>query len=722
MTATPESPAAPTGSSDQPLSGRGSFSPPPTRRVDQVDDHFGEVVEDPYRWLEDTTSSETAEWVAAQNEVTEAWLAQFPCREEIRLRLAEMFDYARHGAPFERGGRWFQSRNSGLQDQSLLYVMATPEDDGRVLLDPNALSEDGTVALSGLAVTEDGSRLAYATSMAGSDWMTWRVRDVESGDDLPDVLDWAKFGSASWVGDGSGFFYQAADRPASGEEYLQATSLPRVAFHRIGTRQDDDTVVFESPEQPEWLPHATVTEDGRYLLLSISRGTNPEERILVRELGSTGLPASGEWRPLVDGFEWKARVIANVGSRFYVLTNHTAERQRIVAVDLDRPDPSEWREVVPERDSLLLGARNCGGRLVCHFLEHACSRLDVYGLDGVPTGEVPLPAGSAIQVDFDAAPVEGRPESTLVHYVVGSWTDSGSLFGYDLASGESRLLRAAGAPVDQAAFLTEQVFVEASDHVRVPVFLVRRRDVGPDGNVPVLLYGYGGFDIPVTPTFDWARMVFVERGGMLAVANLRGGGEYGRPWHEAGRLANKQRVFDDFCDVARFLAASGWTRPDLIAINGRSNGGLLVGACVTQHPALFGAAVPGVGVLDMLRFHRFTIGWAWKSDFGDPEVEEEYRWLRAYSPLHNIRSGVAYPPTLVMTGDHDDRVVPGHSFKFAAALQAAQAETGAGGPVLIRIDSSAGHGHGKPVSKVIAEEADMLTFVEAALRGASAPS
>jgi prolyl oligopeptidase len=714
VTAAPETPAS--------TNARASFLPPPTKTADQIDDHFGEAIADPYRWLEDTNAAETAEWVAAQNRATESWLSQFPCREEIRQRLSEMFDYPRFDAPFERGGRWFQTRNRGLEDQSPLYVMSAPEDEGRVLLDPNQMSEDGTVALSELAVTDDGALLAYATSGAGSDWMTWRVRDVETGEDLPDVIEWSKFGSAAWLRDRSGLFYQTAERPEPGSEYLESTRFPRVAFHRTGTPQHEDTVVFEAPDEPDWIPYSSVTEDGRYLVLSISRGTNPEARILVRELGEDGGAAgiggglgAGEWRPLVDGFEWKARVISNVGSTFYLLTNHGAERQRIVAIDIDHPDPEAWREVVAEREALLLGARNCGGRLVCHFLEHACSRLDLISLEGARLGEVPLPAMSAIQADFEAPPVEGRCDSPLAHFVVGSFTDSGSLWSYDVETGEACLVRAAGAPVEQEDYVTEQVFVEASDGTHVPVFLVHRKDLRPDGNVPTLLYGYGGFDIPICPGFDRAEMVWIERGGLLAVANLRGGGEYGRAWHEAGRLANKQRVFDDFCDVARWLAGSGWTRAGRIAINGGSNGGLLVGACLTQHPALFGAAVPEVGVLDMLRFHLFTIGWAWKSDFGDPEVEEHYRWLRAYSPLHNIRAGVAYPPTLVMTGDHDDRVVPGHSFKFAAALQAAQAASGSGGPILARIETSAGHGHGKPVSKIIAERADMLTFVEAAL-------
>ncbi|HLI43035.1 MAG TPA: prolyl oligopeptidase family serine peptidase [Acidimicrobiales bacterium] len=688
-----------------------------TPTVDQVDDYHGDKVSDSYRWLEDTYAPETERWVAAQNARTEAWLARFPCREEIRRRLRQMFDYTRYDVPFERGGRYFQTRNTGLQDQSPLYVMDSPTGEGRLLLDPNELSPDGTVALASFSVTDDGSLLAYATSSAGSDWMTWRVREVASGRDLPDLVEWAKFGAAAWLHDGSGFFYESAERPREGEEYLAATRAPRVMFHRLGTSASDDQTVFESPEEPEWLPWASVTEDGRWCVVSISRGTNPESRLLVRELAAGGT-GEGDWSVLVEGFSCKARVVTNVGSTFYLLTDLGADRQRIVAVDLEDPDPQRWRDVVPEREALLLGARNCGGRLVCHFLEHATSRLEVLEIDGTPVAEVPLPPQSALLEDFEAPPVSGSASSSTAYYKVGSFTDSGSLWSYDVRAGAAVQLRAGGAPLDESAVCTEQVFITASDGAAIPVFLVRRRDLEASGEVPVLLYGYGGFDIPITPSFDHDFAVWIERGGLLAVANLRGGGEYGRAWHDAGRLASKQRVFDDFCDVARWLGGeSGWSRPGRIAINGRSNGGLLVGACLTQHPELFGAAVPEVGVLDMLRYHLFTIGWAWKSDFGDPEDPEQYRWLRAYSPLHQVRAGQAYPPTLVMTGDHDDRVVPGHSFKFFATLAAAQAGTG---PILIRVETSAGHGHGKPVSKVIAERADLLTFVEAALGLATA--
>ncbi|MGP8209671.1 MAG: prolyl oligopeptidase family serine peptidase [Acidimicrobiales bacterium] len=680
-----------------------------TAKGEQVDDYHGELVADPYRWLEDTDSPEARAWIRAQNDRTEAFLAAVPGREAVRSRLSELWDYPRSEVPFGAGEAWFQRRNSGLQDQSVLFVMGSPEEEGRVLLDPNLLSSDGTVAVSAVAVTGDGSLLAYATSTAGSDWMTWHVREVASGTDRPDLVEWCRYGTAAWR-DGSGFYYSATDRPEPGAELTGQVGLVRIFFHALGTPQAQDRLVFEAPQEPEWLPHATVTEDGRFLVISISRGTNPESQVLVldHDRPDRGL------QPLVAGFSCKASVAANVGTTFFVVTDDQAERQRLVVIDLDHPERQAWREVVPERAALLVGAKNCGGRLVCHHLQDACSRLSVLELDGAHVRDLALPPITSLRPGEDEVGIEGRADSPLVHFGLCSFIDSGSLWSHDIATGETRVLEGPAAPLDAGALVTEQFIVTADDGAAVPLFLTRRHDVAPTGEAPALLVGYGGFDIPMTPAFSSSHALFVERGGILAVAVLRGGGEYGRSWHDAGRLANKQRVFDDFCDCARWLASSGWSRRARTAINGGSNGGLLVGACLTQHPELFGAAVPEVGVLDMLRFHRFTIGWAWKSDFGDPDDPEQYRWARAYSPLHNIKPGVRYPPTFITTGDHDDRVVPGHSFKFAAALQAAQG-AGAEAPVLIRIETSAGHGLGKPTSKAISERADVLTFLEAVL-------
>jgi len=684
----------------------------PTPRGQQVDDYHGECIADPYRWLEDTNDPETLNWVKRQNERTEAFLSRAPTREAIRARLTQIWDYPKAGAPFERGGRWFQARNSGLQDQSVLYVMAAPDDEaGEVLLDPNLWSEDGTVAVPNISVSEDGSLLAYATSAEGSDWTTWHVRDVATKVDRADVVEWSKFGTASWRRDGSGFYYSAIERPKAGEEYTGKVGELRIFFHALGTAQSDDNLVFEAPPGREWVPHASVSEDGNFLVISISIGTAPQNRLEVLDLSRPGL----EFVPLVEDFESTADVVTNVGTTFFFVTDDNAPRQRLVAVDLERPGRRNWREVLGERDAVLLGARNCGGRLVCHYLQDACSRLSVFELDGSPVAELALPSVASVVQGIDGGPgIEGRAESRLVHFEVSSFTDPGTLWSHDLATGQTRVLRPAAGPIPSDEYVSEQMMVTASDGALVPLFLTRRHDVRPTKDVPVLLYGYGGFNIAITPHFDKANTLFIERGGLLAVAVLRGGGEYGRAWHDAGRLAKKQRVFDDFCDCARWLTSSGWSRPERIAINGVSNGGLLVGACLTQHPELFGAAVPEVGVMDMLRFHKFTIGWAWKSDFGDPDDPEQYRWLRAYSPLHNIEPGADYPPTLVLTGDHDDRVVPGHSFKFAATLQAGQRPDDPT-PLLIRVGTSAGHGLGKPTSKSIAERADVLAFLDAAL-------
>lgn len=690
----------------------------PAHRVDQVDDFHGEQVADPYRWLEDTNAPDTRAWIDAENEVTEAWLSRVPQREEIRRRLSELWDYPRVTAPFQRGRRWFQMRNSGLQNQSVLYVMDGPRDDGRVLLDPNELSDDGTIAVTSFEVTDDGELLAYATSAGGSDWMTWRVREVASGEDRADTVEWAKYSGASWLKDGSGFFYGTVDAPAPGAEYLEAAHAHKVRFHRVGTAQAEDEVVFETPDEPEWISQADVSDDGRFVVISTFKGTAPEAQLQVidREDPTRTL------RALVDGFSSKASYVTNVGKTFYVLTDDRAERQRIVCVDLDDPAREHWRQVIAESDAVLLAARACGGRLVCHYLKDACSQLSVFGLDGAHVEEIPVPEVSSLVPGHDPAGFEGELDSATLHFVVASFIDSGSVWTHDLDSGETSRIRPPAARIDPDAFVSEQVFVTADDGARVPLFLTRRRDVEPTGDVPVLLYGYGGFDIPLTPEFNVSRAVFIERGGVFAMAVLRGGGEYGRSWQRAGKLAHKQRVFDDFCDCARWLASSGWSRAQRIAINGASNGGLLVGACFTQHPELFGAAIADVGVMDMLRFHRFTIGWAWKSDFGDPDDPEEYRWVRAYSPLHNVEAGRAYPPILLTTGDHDDRVIPGHTFKFAATLQAAAVDgdgADSPAPVLVRIETSAGHGAGMPTSKAIAVATDRLSFLEGTVGRAS---
>jgi prolyl oligopeptidase len=668
-----------------------------------------DVSDDPYRSLEDPDDPETRAWVKAQNELTEQILSKVPSREDVRARITSLWDYPKAGVPFERGGRWFQMRNTGLQAQAVLWVAPSPTDEGRILIDPNGFSEDGTVSLTGLGVSDDGSLVAYATSSGGSDFLTWRVRRVDIAEDLADIVEWSKFSGAAWTKDGAGFFYNAVAQPEAGAELRQSTADARVMYHRVGTAQAADELVFEAPDHPDWIPSADVSDDGRYLVVSISRGTGLEQRVLVRDLAEDeGFVA------LVPEFEAKADVFANTDRTFYLVTDKDAERGRVVTIDLDQPGIID-RELIPETDDTLVEAHLYGGRLVCHYLHDAHSALRVFGVAGNPVHDVPLPGFVSLVADpVRGASIAGRRERDVVHYQVVSFTESGALWSHDLVSGVTSEIRASAAAVDPSAFITEQVFVSSADGTRVPMFVTRRRDVVPDGQVPVLLYGYGGYNVPITPSFSVTFAAWLDRGGLLAVANLRGGGEYGRAWYEAGRLAQKQNVFDDFCACARWLGGdSGWSRPGQVAIWGGSNGGLLVGACVTQQPSLFGAGVADVGVFDMLRFHLWTIGWAWKSDYGDPDIEADRQRLLAYSPLHNVRDGVCYPHVLLMTGDHDDRVVPAHSYKFAAALQEAQ---GCEHQILLRVETSAGHGLGKPTVKLIAEATDRLAFLELALK------
>ncbi len=683
------------------------FAYPNTRRDDTVDIYHGEAVADPYRWLEDTCDEKTRAWVAAQNVLTESFLADVASREAIGAKLTERWDHAKFGVPFERGGRWFQTRNSGLQNQPVVHVMEDPEDEGYVLLDPNTLSFDGSVAVSAISVSRDGSKMAYATSRSGSDWLTWHVRDVSSRSDLGDALHWSKSTDAEWQSGGGGFYYSAAPPPRPGREHLDESRDERVFLHLIGTSQQEDELVF-APDGPGLWPMVDLSPDGRYLVVSVIAGTGPEVEVLVLDLANkqTGL------RTLLPAGSVKAVVVANEDDTFYVLTDDHADTGRVVAIELGAVDRSSWREVVPPREDPLLEAHFFGGRLVCHYLRDACSALRVFELDGTFVREICLPAMTTLAGSrSDHELIEGRPDRDLIYFELVSFTQSSSLWSHDLGSGLTKLVRPAACSLDPERYVTEQVHVSSPDGTQVPLFLTYRRGLTPDGELAVLLHGYGGHGICVTPSFSVPWAVWLERGGMLAVASLRGGGEHGRSWHEAGRRANKQNVFDDFLACAEWLTTSGWSRPARIAVNGRSNGGLLVGACLTQRPALFGAAVAEAGVYDLLRFHRFTVGWAWKPEHGDPEDPEQYRWLRALSPLHNVRAEV-YPATLLTTGDHDDRVVPGHSFKFAATLQASQHGDA---PVLLRVDSATGHGSGKPTAKSLEEATDILTFLEAAL-------
>jgi prolyl oligopeptidase len=677
-----------------------TYPAPPTS--DQVDDYHGTIVADPYRPLEDSDSPETRAWIHAENELTSAVLDRHPGRAAIRDRLTQLWDYPRAGAPWRRGNRWFQLRNTGLQDQDVLWTARAPDADGHVVFDPNELSEEGTTALSDVAVSDEGEDVALALSHAGSDWRRWRVRSADTGEELPDRVDWSKFASAAWTKDGAGFFYGCYPEPAAGAAYDAPNLDMELRYHRLGTESADDPLVFSTPAHPDWGFEPEVSDDGRHLIVTVWRGTDPENRTYAADLA--GGVERAIVRPILDDADARYEHVATIGRTLYLLTDLDAPLGRVIAIDLD--DPGSIQEVIAESDEALEQVRLVGDRLAVAYLHHAHSRLAIFELDGRHFVDVELPGiGSIVEM-------RGRRRDEDLFLTFASFVTPSAVLAVRMADGAVREVRRPSLAWSPDDFVSEQVFVTSGDGTQVPLFLTRRRDVTPRGEVPTLLYGYGGFHITTGPGFKPEWLAWMERGGLLAVASLRGGGEYGKVWHDAGRLDNKQNVFDDFAACLRWLAASGWTRKDRIAISGRSNGGLLVGATITQHPELFGAALAEVGVMDMLRFHRFTIGWGWTSDFGSADDPDQFRTLYAYSPLHNVTPGVAYPPTLVTTGDHDDRVVPGHSFKFAAALQAAQAGDA---PVIIRIDTDAGHGVGKPVHKLIDERADVLTFLELAL-------
>jgi prolyl oligopeptidase len=695
------------------IAGVATLKYPEPPRVDQVDDFHGIPIADPYRTLEDTDDPASRAWIEAEQALTERFLANAPVRAEIRRRLAELWNVPRARAPWRRGRRWFQLRNTGLQDQDVLWSSDEPAGEGRVLLDPNVVDTEGTTALGAIDVSESGELVAVALSHAGSDWRRWRIRDASTGQDLPDRIDWSKFTEAAWTHDDAGFFYGRYDAPPSGSTYEAPNRDMQLRYHRLGTDAASDPIVFTSPDDPEWDFQPEVADGGRLLVVSIWRGTDPENRVYVGDL-TQGPAEEVRIRPLLDAADAAYLHVETLDGTMYLWTDRGAPLGRVVAIDPESmaargDEPPILRELVAEGRDAIEQVRIVGGRLAVLTLHDAHSRLSIHELTGAHVTDVELPGIGMIQE------VAGQPDDDELYLTFTSFAAPVTVLAVRMADGAIReVTRADGGealPWRPADFVTEQVFVTSPDGTQVPLFLSHRRDVEPDGDVPTLLYGYGGFHIPVGPMFKPEWLLWMERGGLLAVASLRGGAEYGKAWHDAGRLANKQNVFDDFAACARWLASSGWTRRERIAISGRSNGGLLVGASLTQNPDLFGAAIAEVGVMDMLRFHRFTIGWGWTSDYGSPDEPEQFGWLLAYSPLHNCRPA-AYPPTLLTTGDHDDRVVPGHTMKFAATLQAAQRGEA---PILVRIDTDAGHGEGKPVSKLIDERADVLTFLDMAV-------
>jgi len=681
---------------------KGKLTYPNTPTGNQVDDFHGTPVTDPYRWLEDVDSPETLAWVKAQNELTFGYLEQIPVRDMLRKRLTSLWDFGRAMTIYHRGGVYFQFRNSGLQNQDVLYVMDSPTASSRVLLDSNTLSEDGTAALNTWSVSNDGNWLAYAISHSGSDWVEWRIRNVENGEDLPEVLEWSKFSGAAWAHDNSGFYYCRYAPPAEGEVYQEANYNQTVYFHRLNTPQSDDMLVYARTDEPEWGFGPEVSNDGRYLVMVVSQGTDTRNRFFYKDLQT-----NGDVIELISDLEAAYFFVGNDGPMFYIQTDREAPKSRLIAIDVTQPELPNWKTLIPEGSDTLEAVTIINDKFVSIYLHDAHELLKYFALDGTQLGEIQLPTLGSVTYGH-ASTLAGRREDREMFYLFHSFAHPVTVFRYDFEAGISEEIFKPSIHFDFSPYVTRQVFVTSKDGTKVPMFLVHRADLTPDGQNSTLLYGYGGFNISQTPVFEVSRLAWLEMGGVYAVAVLRGGGEYGEEWHRGGMIHTKQNVFDDFIACAEWLVAEKITSTPKLAIEGRSNGGLLVGACMTQRPDLYGACLPSVGVMDMLRFHKFTIGWAWVSDYGCSDKPDEFKTLYAYSPYHNLKPGTKYPPTLVTNGDHDDRVVPGHSFKFVARLQACQMGDA---PTLIRIQTRAGHGAGKPTAILIEELADIYAFL-----------
>lgn len=671
---------------------------PPAKKVDHVDDYHGTKVPDPYRWLENPDSEETRAWVEAENKVTFGFLEEVPARAKIKDRLTKLWNYEKYGVPAKFGDRYIYSKNNGLQNQNVLYTTASLGGQAQVLLDPNTLSTDGTVALSNYEVSDDGKLFAYGLSASGSDWMEWRVRDIATSKDLPDLIKWVKFSSVSWLKDGSGFFYSRYDEPNESTKLQSVNYFQKLYFHKLGTPQSDDVLVYERPDEKEWQFEGTVSEDGKFLIITVTQGTSPNTRVFYKELSD----GNGKVTELLNKYDASYEFLGNDGTTFWFKTNQSAPRGRVIAIEAQHPQPENWKELIAEAAETMQSVSVVNNQFVINYLKDARTQVKLFLLDGKFDREVTFP-GIGTATGF-----RGKRKDTDTFYSFTSFTTPTTIYRYDLKTGKSSVFRQPKVGFKPGLYETKQVFYTSKDGTKVPMFISHKKDLKLDGNNPTVLYGYGGFNISLTPTFSVSNLVWMEMGGIFAQPNLRGGGEYGEEWHLAGTKLRKQNVFDDFISAGEWLIANKYTSTPKLAIYGGSNGGLLVGACMTQRPDLFGACMPAVGVMDMLRFQKFTIGWAWTSDYGSSDNPEEFKALYAYSPLHNIKPGTAYPPTMVTTADHDDRVVPAHSFKFAAAMQAAQSGPN---PILIRIDTKAGHGAGKPTAKIIDEAMDRFAFL-----------
>jgi len=674
-----------------------SNSYPTARKSEQVDDYHGVKVADPYRWLEDLDSNETKAWVEAENKLSFGYLDVIPSRSVVKDRLTKLWNYEKFGVPFKEGNRYFYSRNSGLQNQSVLYTVRSLDAEPQLVLDPNSLSSDGTVAVSGMQVSHDGNLLAYSLSASGSDWQEWKVRNVESGKDLTDQLKWVKFSGVSWTRDDTGFFYSRYDEP-KGDSLKDTNYFQKVYYHKLGTPQTEDALVYERPDQKDWLFGGSVTEDGNYLIITVFQGTDSKTRVYYKDLKTK----DAQVVKLLDDFDAAYSFIGNDKTKFWFQTDMQSPRGKLIEIDVTKPERSNWKVIVPESKEALQTVSFVNQQFVLNYLKDAYTQVKVYDVTGKFVREVGFPGiGSADGFS-------GKSTDKETFYAFTGFTTPTTIYRYDLATGNSSIFRQPKVDFDPADYETKQVFYSSKDGSKVPMFITFKKGLKLDGNNPTYLYGYGGFNVSLSPAFSVGNLVWMEMGGVYAQPNLRGGGEYGEDWHQAGMKLKKQNVFDDFISAAQWLIDNKYTSTPKLAIGGGSNGGLLVGAALTQRPDLFGAALPAVGVMDMLRFQKFTIGWAWVSDYGSSDNADEFKAIYAYSPLHNIKPGTSYPPTLITTADHDDRVWPGHSFKFAATLQAAQAGPA---PILIRIETKAGHGAGKPTAKIIEEIADRWAFL-----------
>ena len=671
---------------------------PHTHQDNQIDRYHGMEVKDPYRWLENPDSEATKAWVTEQNKLTFGYLAQIPVREKIKQRITQLWDYEKFDIPFKLGNRYFYFKNDGLQNQSVLYTLKSLDDEPQVLLDPNTLSEDGTVALSGLSISDDGKLMAYGLSTSGSDWIEYRVKEVETGTDREDIIKWIKFSGVSWTKDNQGFFYSRYDEPNEQTKLEDINYYQKLYYHRLGTSQSEDTLIYHRPDQKEWGFSGNVTEDGHYLIISVWRGTDPKNLIFYQALQDP----SAKVVELISEFEANYSLIDNDGSLFWFRTDLSAPFGRVITIDTNNPARENWRELIPQTKEKLQDVVRLNNQFIAAYFKNAYSSIKIFQLNGSFVREINLPGIGAVNG------FSGKSCDTETFYSFTGFTTPATIYHYDLITGKSTIFRQPQVDFNSEDYQTQQVFYNSKDGTKIPMFITHKKGLSLNSNNPTILGGYGGFNVSWIPHFSIGNLVWMEMGGVYATANLRGGGEYGEEWHQAGMKANKQNVFDDFIASAEWLIANQYTSTEKLAISGGSNGGLLVGACMIQRSDLFAAALPAVGVMDMLRFHKFTIGWAWCSEYGSADNEEEFKTLISYSPLHNLSKGTKYPATLITTADHDDRVVPAHSFKFAAALQEAHAGDN---PVLIRIETKAGHGAGKPTTKIIEEISDKWSFL-----------